>query len=249
MSENPRLSFDDARRIYQLLDDCRRCSDDCQIWLRRLVDGLKPMFEADFGNAGQFSTPAEAIERTVTAPPGQILSQHTLDFACDFFLTPHERHFLVDLGRELSLKLGEQAGTTLSVEGRLNGSPRAQLITFSRLHGNRGDLLVLLLSRDGGPFSPYDRQRLSFIAETVGRAIGATLCGFRERRPSELPRRAQDVLSGILNGEGDKQIAQRLKISPHTVNQYLKQIYTHFAVGSRAELMSLWINRGFGRWR
>ena len=37
----------------------------------------------------------------------------------------------------------------------------------------------------------------------------------------------------LLQGDSDKQIVKRLGISPHTVNQYVKVIYTHFRVESR----------------
>jgi DNA-binding CsgD family transcriptional regulator len=63
--------------------------------------------------------------------------------------------------------------------------------------------------------------------------------------PFELAPRVRQVLRCLLEGDGDKQIARRLGISPYTVNQYTKVIYRHFRVASRAELLALWIRRGY----
>ena len=54
-----------------------------------------------------------------------------------------------------------------------------------------------------------------------------------------------DGMRLLLEGEGDKQIAKALRISPHTVNQYVKAIFEHFRVGSRAELLARWVRRGW----
>jgi DNA-binding CsgD family transcriptional regulator len=47
-------------------------------------------------------------------------------------------------------------------------------------------------------------------------------------------------------GDGDKQAAVRLKLSRYTVNEYTKQIYRHFGVQGRAELLARWVKRGRG---
>ena len=53
-----------------------------------------------------------------------------------------------------------------------------------------------------------------------------------------LPPRQRQVLELLLEGLADKEIAERLGISRHTVNQYTKQIYRRFGVTSRAVLMA-----------
>jgi ATP/maltotriose-dependent transcriptional regulator MalT len=52
------------------------------------------------------------------------------------------------------------------------------------------------------------------------------------------------TLTGLLEGLGEKQIADRLAISRHTVHTYVKQVYDRFHVNSRAELLALWIAGG-----
>jgi DNA-binding CsgD family transcriptional regulator len=73
--------------------------------------------------------------------------------------------------------------------------------------------------------------------------IGRQLASAREPSAANLSPRARETLACLLEGDGSKQIARRLKISPETVNQYIKAIYRHFGVNSRAELFALWIRR------
>jgi DNA-binding CsgD family transcriptional regulator len=40
-------------------------------------------------------------------------------------------------------------------------------------------------------------------------------------------------------------MAAVLRISAHTVNQYVKVIFSHFRVGSRPELLARWVRRGW----
>ena len=56
-----------------------------------------------------------------------------------------------------------------------------------------------------------------------------------------LSGRMRQTLQGLLAGEGEKQIAYRLKLSPHTVHVYVKGIYRHFGVSSRGELLARFV--------
>jgi DNA-binding CsgD family transcriptional regulator len=51
----------------------------------------------------------------------------------------------------------------------------------------------------------------------------------------------QRVLSSLLDGLTEKDIAARLDISPHTVHNHIKAIYRSFDVTTRSELLSLFL--------
>ncbi|MBX9583725.1 MAG: helix-turn-helix transcriptional regulator [Gemmataceae bacterium] len=55
------------------------------------------------------------------------------------------------------------------------------------------------------------------------------------------------MLRCLLDGDTDKQVAARLGIGPHTVNQYVKAVFRHFGCTTRAELLARWVRRGWGR--
>jgi len=56
-----------------------------------------------------------------------------------------------------------------------------------------------------------------------------------------LSPRQREVLSFLVAGDTLKEVAEKLKISEHTVGDYVKRIYKNFAVTSRAELLALFI--------
>ncbi len=47
----------------------------------------------------------------------------------------------------------------------------------------------------------------------------------------------RQVLACLMQGDGEKQIADRLRISRHTVNRHVQRLYRRFGVHSRGELM------------
>jgi DNA-binding CsgD family transcriptional regulator len=62
-----------------------------------------------------------------------------------------------------------------------------------------------------------------------------------DERVRELPPRQKQILKALQAGLSEKQVAQRLGISQHTVHVYVKSLHRRFQVSSRGELLSLWI--------
>lgn len=58
-----------------------------------------------------------------------------------------------------------------------------------------------------------------------------------------LTERQGEVLQLLLTGDSEAQIARELHRSVHTVHTHIKQIYHHFNVSSRGELMAQFIDR------
>jgi DNA-binding NarL/FixJ family response regulator len=115
--------------------------------------------------------------------------------------------------------------------------------------GAPADYNVLYLLRPIPERDFNGRQRT--IAEEAMRLaaplLGGPLARLREPAPTELPPRLRQVLRCLLEGDSDKQIAARLRISRYTVNQYTKTLYRRFGVCARSELLARWIRRGWGR--
>jgi DNA-binding CsgD family transcriptional regulator len=60
----------------------------------------------------------------------------------------------------------------------------------------------------------------------------------------KLSPRERQVLLLLLGGDSRKQVASKLKLSPHTVSDHLKEIYRKLGVVTRAELLSKFIPGG-----
>jgi DNA-binding NarL/FixJ family response regulator len=99
----------------------------------------------------------------------------------------------------------------------------------------------------GRDFTARQKAVLAEAQAAIGVAVGGTLARFGEPSPAALPPRVRQVLRCLLEGDGDKQIAKRLGLSSSTVNEYVKRIFGHFGVVSRAELLARWVRRGWGQ--
>ena len=83
-------------------------------------------------------------------------------------------------------------------------------------------------------FGQRDRRLVRLIHVELLRVLAETS---PEAAPA-LPPRLRPVLDALLRGLAAKQVAHDLGLSVHTVDGYIKELYRHFGVGSRAQLLS-----------
>jgi DNA-binding CsgD family transcriptional regulator len=109
----------------------------------------------------------------------------------------------------------------------------------------RGTRMMSVLSvhrnaNDNKPFTPRQRRLVQLFHSEIGWT-------FQQQFPTEpgsgnrLTPRQQQTLRHLLIGDNEKQIAQKLARSHHTVHTYVKAIYKNFRVSSRGELLSLFV--------
>jgi len=89
------------------------------------------------------------------------------------------------------------------------------------------------------------RRLLADLCRLVGESVGA---GRFQRivAPSNnniLPRRQDQTLQHLLDGDSEKQVARKLSLSKHTVHVYVKALYRRYGVSSRAELLAKHLHR------
>jgi DNA-binding CsgD family transcriptional regulator len=106
--------------------------------------------------------------------------------------------------------------------------------------------LTMMRSLGEPKFSKRDRLFLAILHQQLAPIVGRQLAAANEPSATQLTPRLRQVLDCLLEGDGEKQVASRLGLTPQTINQYVKAVYRHFRVNSRAELMARWIrfNRG-----
>jgi DNA-binding CsgD family transcriptional regulator len=124
----------------------------------------------------------------------------------------------------------------------------ASILCLRLIPNTQDDYCGLYLLRPTGERDFNGRQR-AVAAEAMGLVtplVGGALARFAEPSPAALSPRVRQVLKCLLEGDGDKQAAAHLKLSCYTINEYTKQIYRHFGVQGRAELLARWVKRGWG---
>jgi DNA-binding CsgD family transcriptional regulator len=88
------------------------------------------------------------------------------------------------------------------------------------------------------PFGEQERDLLHLFHSECDQMLRAPAAAVDDLLLAQLSPRERQTLDLLLAGLADKEIADRLGISPHTVNQYTKSIYRRFGVRSRAALLA-----------
>ncbi len=99
-----------------------------------------------------------------------------------------------------------------------------------------------------GVMRRHGRARFSDREQGLAYALNAELGWFYESIAAPLERpgaaaaglrpRLKRVLEHLLAGQSEKQVARTIGVTRDTVHEYVKQIYKHYGVGSRAELLA-----------
>jgi two-component system response regulator DesR len=115
------------------------------------------------------------------------------------------------------------------------------------LHAAQPDTRILLISGVGS-ISPAVARRAGasgFVSKELGAgdivkavrmvALGMEVFGRNEEEPGPLSGREREVVGLIAGGATNREIAQRLYLSPHTVKEHTSAIYRKLGVRNRAE--------------
>jgi DNA-binding CsgD family transcriptional regulator len=118
------------------------------------------------------------------------------------------------------------------------------LVSFYPL-GDTANSVVGFYRRQETPlFTDRDRTIVHVVVSQVGWLHCHGLDVPAKVTVLQLSRREREVMSFLLIGDSQKQVARKLELSEHTVGDYVKQIYKHFEVNSRAELLAHFIAGG-----
>ncbi len=92
---------------------------------------------------------------------------------------------------------------------------------------------------------PWDNDELRRDIKDVVQQLSASRDAAAAAAPkrsaldgADLSPRLRETGAALMTGASEKQIASRLGLSPHTTHHYVKTLYRHFGVSSRAEFMA-----------
>jgi DNA-binding CsgD family transcriptional regulator len=256
MASSGRLRLGDVRAALRLVGECRDLGYDPALWGRHLHGTLCRLTGTRVGVGGELRTPGRGAA-------GEIVT------LIDSGLGPAERIAIADFVRHRGFG-AHPVGTVLDGwAGRVAVRTRRQLVpdrawyqslcyeVFHRplerdhclVSPHRlpdGSLNLITLHRNAGErdFSPRERRLLLLAHTEIGQLMGPVLVRADDTHsPTRLPPRVRDVLNCLLDGDSEKQVATRLRLSRETVHQYVKVLYRHYQVSSRAELLARVLRR------
>lgn len=262
MSKSARLRARDLRDLFRLTGECRELGDDPAAWHHHWFASLARMVGADLAVGGEATVVRGRHEIVGGFDWGwengfnraaylQLLSEITDDVSGRELYSAYAAHPAGQSGAGLSRK------DILTDRDWHHSSDYALYSVIGVDHtlscvrpvpGLPGSVSALVLYRPLGAEQDFSGRHRRIVEESYAQLTplyGGALARHVDPSPSQLPPRVREVLRCLLEGDGDKQVAKRLGISPYTVNEYTKQIYRHFRVAGRAELLALWIRRAY----
>jgi DNA-binding CsgD family transcriptional regulator len=256
MSKSGRLGLDDVRAALRLVGECRDLGYDPALWGRHLNEELCRLTGNRVGVGGELRTPGRGAAGELVALVSAGLGSEE-QVAVDNFVR-HRGFGAHPVGAVLDGWTGRVLARTrrqivpdrdwyrsLCYEVFHRPVDRDHcLVSLHRLPD--GAVNVVTLHRTAGErdFSPRERRLLLLAHAEIGRLMGPVLVRADDTHsPTRLPPRVREVLACLLDGDSEKQAAARMGLSRETVHQYVKALYQHYRVASRAELLARVLRR------
>lgn len=116
------------------------------------------------------------------------------------------------------------------------------LVSSATLPAGRDHMLVCARPTGERMFQRRERNLLHLLHAELARHLGRSLATSDDPAAGLTPR-LRGVFDCLLDGDPEKRIARRLGVTPATLHGYVKQVYSAFGVGSRAELQARILRR------
>jgi DNA-binding CsgD family transcriptional regulator len=255
VSKSDTLRFSDMRAAFRLIGDCRDLGNEPGRWQRRMLEGLVLLFsvvqatggEAWWERPGKTVRPVSAYSMSVDPGPEAAFQAYHSAEGPDgdpLFQEIEKRpEKLITRTRRQLVADADWYGSPSFAYRSAGGIDHTVVSVFQRSGSGATSVMALNRARGERDFTEREQRLLHFFHAELGRLIGGPLVGATDPPVEPLPRRLQQTLACLLEGDSEKQVAARLGLSHATVHQYVTALYRRFGVQSRAQLMSYVIQR------
>jgi len=253
MAKADLLRVQDVRDAYRLIGECRDLGRDPALWQSRMLEGLCSLIGVPVavGGEGRWNPPLDVIS---AFDVGLDARGHDLYMAYHRELGPGGDPIFRALrnlrGRHLVCTRRDVVADAAWYGSAAWNDYRRPVYIDDQLTSvyqvsERGavSVIALIRARNERPFSPRQQRVLTFFHTELGPLIGKSLVSDAEPRADTLSPRLRQTLACLLDGDSEKQIASRLRLSQATTHEYVTALYRHFGVRSRAQLMAHAIKR------
>lgn len=246
-----RLRLKDVRSIYRLLGECAELGREPSTWRMHMLEGLRRLTGARLAlymHIHDLSGPQERLTEPLSA--GFLDDAHVRLWVHyqqnkahrdDPFHVSYYRNFDCSLRTRSLDSVLDQQQWLRSMHYNEYVRPcglNDRIASSLRLPGNDAiQAIVLHRAAADGKYSRRAVRLTRLFHHELSMALGTRLKMEPPEIAEPLPARLRDVLTGLVRGEAEKQIARRLGLSPNTVNRHVQRLYRRLDVRSRGELM------------
>ncbi len=253
MSKSQIIGLGAVRQIFGLLGEIRELRADPAAWRLHLLSGLTALLGAQVGLTGEMELPYTLDRMRPTNPVDfgwrgdqERIAWREYFSRLDISDDPTWQVIYPRVGRPLT-QFRDQFMTPAHwyrcehVQRYRRASGVDSFIISQRpLPWLRRDHVIYMLRGWGEPPLSLRHQRIMelFHNELVIMLQRDLDNGCSDSLPAALSPRLRQTLHLLLAGHAEKRIAARLMLSRHTVHQYIKSLYQHLHVCSKAELLA-----------
>jgi DNA-binding CsgD family transcriptional regulator len=260
MSKSQCLRLRDVRNVFRLVGECREFGTDPAGWRLHLLRGAGRLTGAQVGIGGELQLTPDGPQPIGLVDTGWADEEQRAAFrryqeqgrlAADHLFAKYVKLLQHD-GRTTRTRTQVIPDSEWYRSDHFNEYIRVSGIDDSlvSLHAPRhlpaGSVSMIIVYRRLGDrsFDQRGARVIHLLHQELSPLIGRQLASRRDPSAADLAPRVRQTLQCLLEGDSAKQVARRLGISRETVNHYVKTLYRHFGVHSRAELLARYLRKG-----
>jgi hypothetical protein len=242
-----RLRNCDVRQIFRLLGELKELGRDPSRWRAHLLVEILPMIGARVGLAGEhFISPDNPADTRLVGIVEHGWLPHEMDIFHEYARTgafandPLHAYTQTRLHRSYTRRRREMVADETWYASPLVSDVRRRCNVDDVIHSRQNlpqpgwdHFLSLMRSWGEKPFGARERWMVNLLHRELGRLWRQV-----DREPlMKLPMRLRQTLDLILSGYSEKEIANMLCLSTHTVHDFARRLYRWFGVNSRSQLL------------
>jgi|GEM_PF-627951 len=249
MTDYRSLRFEDVRSVFRLIGEVRELGRDPKLWREHAISGLILLTGAGVGVSAVEMSPLGGCKSDLRHPvdigwesnhhrqaflqflcSGQILSDPVFPF-----LQNHITDSFTLSRREIVDDVTWYHANTVQNFHRQGGCDD---VIYSRRvlpHLNCADMITIHGRWGDQPLSERAKLIVSLFHDELARLWGPTE---NNKLFVKMPRHLRTIVEQLAAGHNEKEVADILALSRHTVHAYVKELYLRLKVNSRSEALS-----------
>lgn len=259
MAESTRIRFEDARSLLRLVGELAELAPDPMLRGEHLVTRLCTLLKAQCGLLAILEIPDTPTEPRIVSG---LEAGHMTAAARRLYQQYVARTYNIDpMVRILPQQVASCPDTQVTFRRRevIANGPwyRSEFVNEVKfpigaddaiycmhpVYGRRYVGLGINRQRGDRPFGERERLLLHLVGSELGWFFRWFDSAASDRGVLGLPPRLHEVMQQLLRGASEKEIANRLTLSPHTIHDHVKALYKRFGAASRAELLARFVKK------
>lgn len=225
-----------VREVFRLVGEIREIGSDPSRWRPHLVRRLSEMLAAEIVTSSElhFRRLRSGVVHVLDVGWGSDAAGGVWEIRSEQDQAKPETYMLAVASDESP----PEENLPVKILRPVYGGQSFILSQYALPHIGAVDQLGVHRAADAGPFSPADHKLVRLFHVELGRLWKRDALKRAQDPQIALPPRLKETLDALVTGFSEKQIASKLKLSPHTIHNYVKALHQRFKVSSRGELLA-----------